>query len=277
MHPYLNEDVAFERLKDLQREMENSRMAADSLVGLGKLVRNLAARAWLLAGLAMRRAPRRRPGLSRSITRRPPRRMWLRSRASGRQALQHRDLLGVGTAPGAGHLQDEREPREARLVQEGAKPFFTDLTGSDVRVPVAVGAEAGHRVVAVDDLDVREADHAVQRVERLRHLARRSLVVARGEGMARVEADRHAWIIQRGKHLGDLFKTCADAAAEPGIVLDQQARRGRIRPFEHVLQVLHDGGKPGLEAGALMRPGVKDDAVHAEVVGGLEVGGERAF
>jgi hypothetical protein len=63
MYPYMNEDVAFERLKDLQREMENSRMAADSLVGLGKLVRNLAARAWLLAGLAMRRAPRRRPGL----------------------------------------------------------------------------------------------------------------------------------------------------------------------------------------------------------------------
>ena len=60
MYQYTNEDVAFERLKDLQREMENSRMAADSLVGLGKLVRNLAARAWLLAGLAMRRAPRRR-------------------------------------------------------------------------------------------------------------------------------------------------------------------------------------------------------------------------
>ena len=59
MYPYMNEDVAFERLKDPQREMENSRMAADSLVGLGKLVRNLAARAWLLAGLAMRRAPRR--------------------------------------------------------------------------------------------------------------------------------------------------------------------------------------------------------------------------
>jgi hypothetical protein len=63
MYQYANEDVAFERLKDLQREMENSRMAADSLAGTGKLVRNLAARAWWLAGVAMRRAPRRRPGL----------------------------------------------------------------------------------------------------------------------------------------------------------------------------------------------------------------------
>jgi hypothetical protein len=61
MYQYTDEDVAFERLKDLQREMENSRMAADSLAGVGALIRNLSARAWSLAGLAMRRPPRRRP------------------------------------------------------------------------------------------------------------------------------------------------------------------------------------------------------------------------
>jgi hypothetical protein len=61
MYPYMNEDVAFERLKDLQREMENSRLAASSLAGFGTLVRNLSARAWWLGGLAFRRAPRLRP------------------------------------------------------------------------------------------------------------------------------------------------------------------------------------------------------------------------
>jgi hypothetical protein len=60
VYPYMNEDVAFERLKDLQREMENSRMTAESLAGFGRLARNLSARAWWIAGLAMRRAPRRR-------------------------------------------------------------------------------------------------------------------------------------------------------------------------------------------------------------------------
>jgi hypothetical protein len=63
MYQYTNEDVAFERLKDLQREMENSRMAADSIRGAATLVRHLSARAWWLAGLAMRRPPRRSPGL----------------------------------------------------------------------------------------------------------------------------------------------------------------------------------------------------------------------
>ncbi len=61
MYPYTNEDAAFERLKDLQREMENSRLIAGSFPDLGNLIRNLAARAWWLSGLAMRRPPRRRP------------------------------------------------------------------------------------------------------------------------------------------------------------------------------------------------------------------------
>jgi hypothetical protein len=61
MYPYMNEDVMFERLKDLQREMQNSRAMAGSRAGLGSLVRILAARAWWLAVLAMGRLPRHRP------------------------------------------------------------------------------------------------------------------------------------------------------------------------------------------------------------------------
>jgi hypothetical protein len=65
MYPYMNEDAAFERLKDLQREMENNRLIAGSALGLGSLLRNWAERAWWVAGLAMRRAPRRSPAASR--------------------------------------------------------------------------------------------------------------------------------------------------------------------------------------------------------------------
>ena len=44
MYPYMNEDVAFERLKDLQREMENSRLTAGALAGFGRVARNLLGR-----------------------------------------------------------------------------------------------------------------------------------------------------------------------------------------------------------------------------------------
>ncbi|OLC26624.1 MAG: hypothetical protein AUG06_06705 [Actinobacteria bacterium 13_1_20CM_2_65_11] len=62
MYPYTNEDAAWQRLQDIQREMENSRLMAASQprVALETLGR-LAGRVWLLAGLASRRPPRKRP------------------------------------------------------------------------------------------------------------------------------------------------------------------------------------------------------------------------
>jgi hypothetical protein len=73
MYPYMNEDAAFERLRDLQREADNRRLVAGAVPSLGTVVRNLAARAWLLGGLAMRRAPRPQPPELRGARRERPR------------------------------------------------------------------------------------------------------------------------------------------------------------------------------------------------------------
>jgi hypothetical protein len=63
MHPFMNEDVAWQRLQDLQREMENRRLTAGGQPNaIFETLKQLAARAWLLAGLAAMRPPRRRPG-----------------------------------------------------------------------------------------------------------------------------------------------------------------------------------------------------------------------
>ncbi|HKW58917.1 MAG TPA: hypothetical protein VJR46_04095 [Candidatus Dormibacteraeota bacterium] len=58
MNPYVNEDVMWQRLKDLQMEAENRRLAGEAGPTALDLVRLLVSRAWLLAGLAMRRPPR---------------------------------------------------------------------------------------------------------------------------------------------------------------------------------------------------------------------------
>ena len=60
MYSYSNEDAAWDRLQDMQREMENSRLWADRSGNLLATAAHLAERAWILGGLAMRRAPRRR-------------------------------------------------------------------------------------------------------------------------------------------------------------------------------------------------------------------------
>ena len=65
MYSFMNEDAAFERLKDLQREMENSRLIAGSTPSLGRVLRNVVENARWLGGLATRRAPSWRPMASR--------------------------------------------------------------------------------------------------------------------------------------------------------------------------------------------------------------------
>jgi hypothetical protein len=60
----MNEDVMWERLKDMQREMENRRLYGPGRrPANGELLRMLGKRIWWIAGLATRRAPRRHPSM----------------------------------------------------------------------------------------------------------------------------------------------------------------------------------------------------------------------
>lgn len=62
MNQYLDEEVNWQRLRDIRREIEYSRLvAANGLPAVLHLARLLAARIWWIAGLAARRPPRRRP------------------------------------------------------------------------------------------------------------------------------------------------------------------------------------------------------------------------
>ncbi len=62
MHPFINEDAAWQRLQDMQRAIENSQLMAEGQPAATlQLLRRLAARAWHLAGLAAMRPPRYAP------------------------------------------------------------------------------------------------------------------------------------------------------------------------------------------------------------------------
>jgi hypothetical protein len=63
MNEQYNEEMAWRQLQDLQREMENHRLVAGGGPALRWWLPRLAARAWTLAGLASRRAPRWNPAV----------------------------------------------------------------------------------------------------------------------------------------------------------------------------------------------------------------------
>src|SRR5258708_2507804 len=77
----------------------------------------------------------------------------LRLLAAG-EAAGHGNLRGIRTVAGSRDLEDEWQRPESRLVQQRAKSVLPDFARADVCVPVAVGAEAGDGIVAVDDVDV---------------------------------------------------------------------------------------------------------------------------
>jgi hypothetical protein len=53
MYPYMNEDAAWQRLQDLQREMENSRLLAqEGPAALARLAKYVGGRIWGLVAVA---------------------------------------------------------------------------------------------------------------------------------------------------------------------------------------------------------------------------------
>src|SRR5467141_1312400 len=73
------------------------------------------------------------------------------------EAAEHGNLLGIRAVAGSRDLEDEGQRCQPGLVQQSAKSVLSDFAGTDVRVPVAVGAEAGDGIVAVNDVDVLQA------------------------------------------------------------------------------------------------------------------------
>lgn len=68
MNGYFNDEMAWRHLQDLQREMENARMVDGGGPALRWWLPKLAARMWVVAGLASRRAPRWSPEAGKRIT-----------------------------------------------------------------------------------------------------------------------------------------------------------------------------------------------------------------
>lgn len=61
MHGWLNEDVAWTRLQDMQREIENRRLGAGGAPVTGRAIRALSGLARSAAQSWLRRGTRRRP------------------------------------------------------------------------------------------------------------------------------------------------------------------------------------------------------------------------
>ena len=75
------------------------------------------------------------------------------------------------------------------MVEDAAKPFHSNITASDVFVPVDMRIQLGFGVVGVDDLDVVEAQNLVDLRHRLLDGGRCREIVSRCQAVASVDAE----------------------------------------------------------------------------------------
>src|SRR5256712_11414087 len=106
-------------------------------------------------------------------------------RDEGPQRLQVSPIAGIGP----GELEAAREFPETLLVHEETKRLLPELAFPDIRVAVELRSEVAHRIVQVKRADPTECGGFVNRPEERLVAAPRPELVARGERVARVDAD----------------------------------------------------------------------------------------
>ena len=111
-----------------------------------------------------------------------------------------------------------------------AQPLVAQLALAHDRVPVAVGAEPHRRVVRVQRPEAVEPDDAVELVDHLPEGLRRADVIARGEQVARVQADAEPLAAPGGvEQPGELLERPPERAAGACRVLEVQVAAVGLR------------------------------------------------
>src|SRR2546422_2141855 len=175
------------------------------------------------------------PGSFAAWTR--PRRRRVRPRDEGPQRLQVPPIPGIGP----GELEAAREFPESLFVHEETKRLLPELPFPDIRMAVELRSEVAHRIVQVERADPTESDGLVDRPEERLVAVPRPEVVARGERVARVDADPEAVRMGRAfHHLGELLEPIPDDRARSrGVLQDREHVRG-VRVLEAPVEARRD-------------------------------------
>src|SRR2546428_360241 len=138
-------------------------------------------------------------------------------------------------------MRDARNVPEALFVHQETKRLLPELPLPDIRVPVEFRSEVAHRIVQVERADPTESDGLLDRPKERLVAVPRPEVVARGERMARVDADPETVRMGRAFHdLGELLKPIAnDRSRARGVLQDREDIRG-VRVFEAPVQARRD-------------------------------------
>src|SRR2546425_4844405 len=188
------------------------------------------------------------------------------------------ERLQVFLVPGvpAREFEAARNPAELFLVHEESERLFSEFPLPDVLMAVQVRSEVAHRIVQMKRADPSQADGLANRADERVVTFPRSEIVARGEGVARVDADPEA--VRMGAPFDDfreLLEPRANDASLARRVLKDREDVGRVRMVKGPVEALRR--RP--DRGGLPLPSVarrmKDHVADAEGLRPVEFLDER--
>ena len=118
------------------------------------------------------------------------------------------------------------------MVQDPAKPFFSNITVSDLFVPVDMRSERRFGIVGVDHFDILDPEHAVDFSHRLPDTGRRRDIVSGSMAVASIDAESDSEIRLLSRELPhdvEFFQPAAQRRARTRSIFEQYSQLLRIQ------------------------------------------------
>ncbi len=166
---------------------------------------------------------------------------------------------------------------EARLAEHTPERSESKAALADVLVTVEAAAERALGIVQMEGDDPPDADRGVESGEHRVEAGRRAEVVARGEGVLRVET--HAEPLAASglrAQTAELLEAPADLSPLPGRVLERDRRPEPTAGGENLAQRTRRRADARVVARAAVGPGMRDQVRDAEALAAFELGDELA-
>jgi hypothetical protein len=164
-------------------------------------------------------------------------------------------------------LGNEGRMRQPRIVQQSPKCLQPDASLPDVLMPVQLRSARGLGVVAMPDVNILQADGAIELIERVGKSFVADNVIACDVRVAGIDASsRGHELRQQVQQLGDLLEVAAEGKLRASSVLDEHAQvaRRQVQTFDRLLNRQRGPPQTFFAAASAKRAGMQHQELRSQ-------------
>ncbi len=157
--------------------------------------------------------------------------------------------------------------RQPRIIQQAAKRLQPDASLPDVLMPVELRSARGLGIIAMPDVNILQANGAIELIESLGKAFVADDVIASHVRVASIDASsRRHEVAQQVQQLGNLFEVAAERELGARRVLDQdtQVARRQVQTLDRLLDRQRNPLQTFFAAASAKRAGMQHQELGAQ-------------